>query len=65
LELQDLPPHVVSDLHSAFATSLDMVFIDLLPLAVLTLIGTALLKELRRRTEVGIASAVTRKEQRR
>jgi EmrB/QacA subfamily drug resistance transporter len=40
-----LSPHVVADIHGAFASALHVVFVDLLPFALLILGATTLLKE--------------------
>jgi EmrB/QacA subfamily drug resistance transporter len=53
-----LSPGIVTSLRAAFAASLHTVFVDMLPFAVLILIGTALLKELPLRVDDGLAKTV-------
>jgi EmrB/QacA subfamily drug resistance transporter len=59
---EHLSPPIVSDLHNAFASSLHTVFVDLIPFALLILVGTALLRDVPLRTDVGIAAATAGQE---
>jgi hypothetical protein len=58
-ETTKLPARVVVHIHAAFADSLHTVFVDLIPFAVLILVGTSLLKELALRKDAIVAPAET------
>jgi EmrB/QacA subfamily drug resistance transporter len=57
-----LSPQAVSDLHSAFASALHTVFVDLLPFALLIVVGSALLREVPLRTDASHPAADERAE---